>query len=78
METDMMKPIRKYFEVTEAGPRHRQCWLVTCPKCGDMWHLDKGNPHPGNVLHLLNHARSHDEPKPRGKRKQAALDALND
>jgi hypothetical protein len=43
-----------------------------------MWHLDKDSKHPGNVLHLLNHARGHDEPKPRGRAKRAALAALNE
>jgi uncharacterized C2H2 Zn-finger protein len=76
MENDMMKPIRKYFEV-ETAPRQTDKWLISCPKCDAMWHLPKDNKHGGNVLHLLNHARSHDEPKPRGKRKQAALDVLN-
>lgn len=76
MSNDMMKPIRKYFEV-ETAPRQTGKWLITCPKCGDMWHLDKKNEHPGNVLHLLNHARGHDAPKPAGRRKQAALDAMN-
>lgn len=69
--------IRKYFTVEDA-PRKPDKWLIICPKCSDMWHLDKNSTHPGNALHLLNHARSHDEPKPRGKRKQAALDALNE
>lgn len=68
MKTDMMKPIRKYFTVEQA-PRQLDKWLIVCPKCSDMWHLDKKSTHPGNVLHLLNHARSHDAPKPRGKRK---------
>lgn len=76
MKEDMMKPIRKYFTV-ETAPRRRDKWLIVCEKCGDMWHLPKDNNHVGNVLHLLNHARGHDEPKKPGKRKQAALEALN-
>jgi hypothetical protein len=72
---DMMKPIRKYFTV-ETAPRQKNKWLVICEKCDSMWHLDKDSKHPGNVLHLLNHAISHDEKKP-GKRKQAAVAALN-
>jgi hypothetical protein len=76
MQSDMMKPIRKYFTV-ETAPRQPSKWLVICEKCDSMWHLDKKSEHPGNVLHLLNHARGHDEKKPHGKRKQAALDALN-
>jgi hypothetical protein len=77
MSEDMMKPIRKYFTV-ETAPRQRTKWLVTCEKCDSMWHLDKKSKHTGNVLHLLNHARGHDQPGPRGTRKQAALDALNE
>jgi len=76
MQEDMMKPVRKYFTV-ETAPRQKNKWLVICEKCDSMWHLDKDAKHPGNVLHLLNHARGHDEKKPNGKRKQAALDALN-
>lgn len=56
---DVMLPIRKYFTV-ETAPRQTDKWLVSCETCGDMWHLKKGNLHPGNVLHLLNHARAHD------------------
>jgi hypothetical protein len=58
---DMMKPIRKYFKVEQAGKAHPKFWLIVCPKCEQMWHLGKDSKHPGNVLHLLNHARSHDE-----------------
>lgn len=76
MKSDMMKPIRKYFTV-ETAPRQKDKWLITCEKCGDMWHLAKSNEHPGNVLSLLNHARGHDEPRQHGARKQAALDAMN-
>lgn len=76
MSDDPMKPIRKYFNVT-TDLRHPTKWLITCEKCGSIWHLARDGERPGNILHLLNHARGHDEPKPRGKRKQAALDALN-
>ena len=76
MENDYMKPIRKYFDV-ETAPRQPTKWLISCPKCGEMWHLAKGPASVGASLHLLNHARSHDAPKKNGKRKQAALDALN-
>jgi hypothetical protein len=75
MNMNMMKPIRKYFTV-ETAPRQKDKWLIVCEKCGNMWHLPKDNKHPGNVLHLLNHARGHDEPTPMGKRKRDALDAL--
>lgn len=63
MATDQMDAVRKYFTV-ETAPRQPDKWLIECPKCGDMWHLLKDNKHPGNVLHLLNHARGHDEKKP--------------
>jgi hypothetical protein len=52
--------IKKYFTVEDA-PRQKDKYLVVCEKCGDMWHLSKSSTHPGNVLHLLNHARGHDK-----------------
>lgn len=69
--SDMMMQIRKYFTV-ETAPRQKDKWLIVCEKCGDMWHLAKDSTHAGNVLHLLNHARGHDEKKP----KRDALDEL--
>ena len=60
MNSDTMKSIRKYFTV-ETAPHQPKKWLIVCPKCSDMWHLAKDSNHVGNVLHLLNHARSHDE-----------------
>jgi hypothetical protein len=53
-----MKAVRKYFAV-ETAPRQPGKWLITCEKCDSMWHLSKSDKHPGNILHLLNHARSH-------------------
>ena len=58
--SDPMQAIRKYFTVEEA-PRQKDKWLVTCEKCGDMWHLKKTSNHPGNILSLLNHAFSHNK-----------------
>lgn len=58
MSGDPMKAVRKYFAV-ETAPRQPGKWLITCEKCDSMWHLSKSDKHPGNVLHLLNHARSH-------------------
>ena len=76
MSDDYMIPVRKYFKVEDA-PRNPNMWLVVCERCGSMWHLDKELRHPGNVLHLLNHARGHDEKKPYGRRRRV-IDALND
>jgi uncharacterized C2H2 Zn-finger protein len=64
MASDTMDAVRKYFTVEDA-PRQKNKWLIVCPKCDAMWHLDKDNKHPGNVLHLLNHARGHDVKRPR-------------
>ena len=65
-QSDIHAAIRKYFTV-ETAPRQPDKWLIECPKCGDIWHLAKDNKHSGNVLHLLNHARGHDERKSRAK-----------
>ena len=56
MTDDTMKSLRNYFDI-ETAPRQPNKWLIECPRCGNMWHLDKNSTHPGNVLHLLNHAR---------------------
>lgn len=58
-EQDGMEAIRKYFTV-ETAPRQPNKWLIACEKCDSMWHLDKSSKHPGNILHLLNHARGAD------------------
>lgn len=75
MKSDTMTTVRKYFTV-ETAPRKPNKWLVICEKCGSMWHLDKEANHPGNVLHLLNHARGHDKKKPPVKPKREPLDVL--
>lgn len=59
-----LEAIKKYFTVEDA-PRQKDKYLITCEKCGDMWHLKKDSDHGGNVLHLLNHARGHDEKRKR-------------
>lgn len=74
---DIHASIRKYFTV-ETAPRQSDKWLIVCEKCDSMWHLPKGDKHVGNVLHLLNHALGHDVKRPKGKRKLAALAALNE
>ena len=53
--------IVKYFDYED----HGKVWHLFCKKCNKGWSLKKGESadavHPGNVLHLLNHARSHDK-----------------
>ena len=61
---DGLAAIRKYFTVEDA-PRQKDKYLIVCEKCGDMWHLAKDSKHGGNILHLLNHARGHDDKRRR-------------
>lgn len=52
---------RRYFTVEEK----RDHWELWCKRCRRGWRLEKPAAgvqlHPGNVLHLLNHAMSHAE-----------------
>jgi len=48
-------PLPEYFDAKD----HGQDWHLFCKVCGAGWALAKNNTAPGNVLHLLNHARSH-------------------
>lgn len=43
------------FDVEDAGSE----WHLTCKRCPKRWALKKSSDHPGNVLHLLNHAAGH-------------------
>lgn len=57
MKCDPVKgPLPDHFTSTSHGPD----WHLYCRKCGRGWSLPKSNDRPGNLLHLLNHARSHD------------------
>jgi len=49
-------PLPKYFRAKDKG----DAWHLFCRKCGKGWSLKKASNHPGNHLHLLNHARSHE------------------
>ena len=50
-------PLPTYFNARSRGNK----WHLSCKWCGRVWALPKANDHPGNILHLLNHARSHEE-----------------
>ena len=63
--SELMASLRRYFTIEDA-PSQPDLWLIVCPTCGEMWHLKKINNHPGNVLHLLNHARGHRDEKAGG------------
>jgi hypothetical protein len=47
-----------YFTFTDAGAD----WHLRCKVCRSGWALQKSSDHPGNLLHLLNHAHSHPAP----------------
>lgn len=47
--------MKKYFNVVEKGGRYE----FRCLKCQKGWALPATNNHPGNYLHMLNHAYSH-------------------
>ena len=47
--------LKQYFRIAETPTRYE----LRCLKCKQGWALMKGNTHPGNFLHLLNHAYSH-------------------
>lgn len=49
--------VPRYFNAIDKG----RDWHLRCRKCGKGWALKKDNTHVGNILHLLNHARSHVE-----------------
>lgn len=50
-----------HFHVTEKVDR----WILKCRVCSARWELThKGAAHPGNTLHLLNHAASHTKVRP--------------
>ena len=52
-------PLSEYFRGEDKGNK----WHLFCRKCGKGWALNKPTDgpgvHPGNLLHLLNHAHSH-------------------
>jgi uncharacterized C2H2 Zn-finger protein len=52
-------PCPQYFRSKDAG----KDWHLTCKVCGKEFLLAKDSTHPGNLLHLLNHGRSHEKGK---------------
>ena len=47
----------KFFVFSSRGH-----WRIECMECSGKWALDKKpDLHPGNLLHLLNHAAGHQE-----------------
>lgn len=54
-------PLTEYYDVIERKGR----WEFRCKRCREGWSLPiSDNPHPGNLLTMLNHAKSHDTPAP--------------
>jgi len=53
-------PLAEHFRAESHGAK----WHLFCRKCGKGWSLVKQTKgmdyHPGNLLHLLNHAHSHE------------------
>jgi hypothetical protein len=54
-QKDNIEGMKKYFRVVEKSGRY-EFW---CLKCKKGWGLPSTNNHPGNYLHMLNHAYSH-------------------
>lgn len=52
---DNIEGMKKFFRIVERG-NQREFW---CLKCKKGWGLPIGNNHPGNYLHMLNHAYGH-------------------
>lgn len=52
-------PLPEYFDAENHGAE----WHLFCKRCGKGWSLQKSSRAVGNILHLLNHVRSHDEPQ---------------
>ena len=48
-------PLAEYFN----SESHGDSWHLFCKKCKKGWALKKDSDHPGNLLHLLNHAHGH-------------------
>ena len=54
-----MQILPEHFSTRTTLTRPRR-YILTCRKCGKEWELDPhARKHPGNLLRLLNHARSH-------------------
>jgi hypothetical protein len=59
-KTNEEAPLNDKFNAEDHGTK----WHLFCKVCGRGWALNKKKDgedyHPGNLLHLLNHARSHE------------------
>lgn len=54
--TSPLDSLREYFDLGET----KLGWEVCCKRCNKSWELKRGGEqHPGNILHLLNHAFGH-------------------
>lgn len=47
--------LRQYYEVEDSGLE----WRLRCKRCTSEWGLLKNAEGIGNILYLLNHAKSH-------------------
>lgn len=54
-QEDNIEGMKKYFRVDKKSGRYE----FRCLKCSKGWALKATSNHPGNYLHLLNHAYSH-------------------
>lgn len=60
-EPELSPAIVSHFNVK----RTAYAWILTCKVCRQRWELKfKGASHPGNILGLLDHARSHEGVRP--------------
>jgi len=48
-------PLSKHFDSRDCGTD----WHLYCRCCGQGWAVKKTGTHPGDLLHLLDHARGH-------------------
>lgn len=61
VEPELSPAIRSHFNVE----RTAYAWILTCKVCRQRWELKfKGAETLGNLLALLDHARSHDKVRP--------------
>jgi hypothetical protein len=59
---DENDPLAKYYIAVDKGTK----WHMLCKQCDEAWAVPKdGLDKVGNMLFLLNHARSHDKEESR-------------
>jgi hypothetical protein len=56
-DTNETYPLEKHYIVVDKGTK----WHLLCKQCDEAWSVPKDGLKAGNMLHLLNHARSHGE-----------------